>query len=183
MDHFAGLIAAHNQGDREATAVLFDALYTELRQMARRQWPTSAGQTLSATCLVHEAYLKFQHARDSRLADRKHFFRLAKTVMRQVITDYARERKAGKRGGAWRPVTVEVEELAGADPDALVIDLDVALTELAASEPRLVDIVELKYFVGLNEVEIAEVLEVSVRTVQRDWRCAKDRLASLLQGP
>jgi len=100
--------------------------------------------------------------------------------MRQVITDYARERHAGKRGGGWRPATLQLEDLPEEDGDALVLDLDAALTALAEDEPRLVDIVELKFFVGLSEGEIAEVLEVSTRTVQREWRRAKQRLAPLV---
>jgi len=134
MDEFAHLLDAHNRGSRTATAALFELVYTELRQLARRHWPGSAGQTLSATCLVHEAYLKLHGAGELTLQDRKHFFRLAKAVMRQVITDYARERHAGKRGGGWRPATLQLEDLPEEDGDALVLDLDAARTALAEDE-------------------------------------------------
>jgi RNA polymerase sigma factor (TIGR02999 family) len=180
METFTRLMNAHNNGDREATAALFDLLYSELRQLALRQRSRATDHTLSATGLVHEAFLKLQDGGRSTLNDRQHFFRLAKQVMRQVITDYARERNAEKRGGNWQLASLEVDDIAAKTQASFVLDLDDALEQLADVDQRLVDVVEFKYFVGLDETEIAEVLGVSVRTVQREWRRAKQWLEQKL---
>lgn len=165
---------AARDGDRAALDRVLGTLYHELHAMARRQLAGQYGQTLDATALVHEAYLKLIGRRDVQFDDRAHFFAYAASAMRSVVVDYARQRLAQKRGGDLHRVTELPEDIEGGlrlDEDML--GLDTALTKLAAVDTKLAQVVELRYFAGLSEQEIAELLKRSERSIRRDWQKAK----------
>ena len=181
------LLEAARGGDKGALDTVLATLYRELHGMARRQLAGQHGHTLDATALVHEAYLKLagRGASSARFDDRAHFFAYAASAMRSVVVDYARQRLAQKRGGDLHRVTGLPEDLEGGlrlDEDLL--GLDVALNRLAAVDPRLSQVVELRYFAGLSEVEIAALMERSERSIRRDWQKARMfLLASLDEAP
>jgi RNA polymerase sigma factor (TIGR02999 family) len=161
-------------GDREALDRVLATLYQELHSMARRQLAGQHGQTLDATALVHEAYLKLIGRREAQFEDRAHFFAYAASAMRSVVVDYARQRLAQKRGGDLHRVTELPEEMEGGlRLDEEMLGLDTALTRLAAVDARLAHVVELRYFAGLSELEIAELLKRSERSIRRDWQKAR----------
>lgn len=170
-------------GDRRALDQVLATLYHELHTMARRQLSGQMGQTLDATALVHEAYLKLIGRREIQFDDRAHFFAYAASAMRSVVVDYARQRLAQKRGGDLHRVTDLPHDIEGGlriDEDMLA--LDVALTRLAAVDAKLGQVVELRYFGGLSEAEIATLLGRSDRSIRRDWQKARlFLLASLKQ--
>jgi RNA polymerase sigma factor (TIGR02999 family) len=170
-------------GDRGALDRVLATLYQELHSMARRQLAGQHGQTLDATALVHEAYLKLIGRREAQFDDRAHFFAYAASAMRSVVVDYARQRMAQKRGGDLHRVTDLPEDVEGGlrlDEDML--GLDTALNRLAAVDERLAHVVELRYFAGLSEVEIAELLKRSERSIRRDWQKAKLFLLASLKA-
>jgi RNA polymerase sigma factor (TIGR02999 family) len=163
-------------GDRAALDRIFDIVYDELRGRARAQlgrW--RPGDTLDTTALVHETYVRFAGDGRPRIApeDRAHFFAIAARAMRQIIIDHARQAGAVKRGGnlaidtLWTDDGVQVS-----DPEPLLA-LDEALERLAQLDARLARIVDLRFFAGLSVEETAEVLDVSTRTIKRDWRKAR----------
>ncbi len=165
---------AARDGDRAALDRVLGTLYHELHAMARRQLAGQYGQTLDATALVHEAYLKLIGRRDVQFDDRAHFFAYAASAMRSVVVDYARQRLAQKRGGDLHRVTELPDDVEGGlrlDEDML--GLDTALTKLAAVDVKLAQVVELRYFAGLSEQEIAELLKRSERSIRRDWQKAR----------
>lgn len=165
---------AARDGDRAALDRVLGTLYHELHAMARRQLAGQHGQTLDATALVHEAYLKLIGRRDVQFDDRAHFFAYAASAMRSVVVDYARQRLAQKRGGDLHRVTELPDDVEGGlrlDEDML--GLDTALTKLAAVDAKLAQVVELRYFAGLSEQEIAELLNRSERSIRRDWQKAR----------
>lgn len=162
-------------GRRDALDALVGTLYDELREIARRhrraQDPDS---TLVTTALVHEAYLKLVDQSRAQWADRAHFLALAAVAMRHILTDRARARLALKRGGAHVPVTLDDDVIAPDDQPTTLLRVDEALARLAQIDARLARVVECRFFGSLTQEEIAEVLGVTVRTVERDW--AKARL-------
>ena len=165
---------AARDGDRAALDRVLGTLYHELHAMARRQLAGQYGQTLDATALVHEAYLKLIGRREVQFDDRAHFFAYAASAMRSVVVDYARQRLAQKRGGDLHRVTELPEDLEGGlrlDEDML--GLDTALTKLGGVDVKLAQVVELRYFAGLSEQEIAELLKRSERSIRRDWQKAR----------
>ena len=182
------LLDAAREGDRGALDRVLATLYQELHGMARRQLAGQQhGHTLNATALVHEAYLKLIGRGDgsAKFDDRAHFFAYAASAMRSVIVDYARQRLAQKRGGDLHRVTDLPEDIEGGlrlDEDML--GLDTALNRLTAVDPRLTQVVELRYFAGLSELEIAALMQRSERSVRRDWQKARMfLLASLQEAP
>ncbi len=159
-------------GDSAAYDQLFSAIYNHLHQRARRMLRSAAGNTISTTALVHETYLKLAGSRLA-LQDRMHFFSSAACAMRQVLINAARDRDAIKRGGGLARVTLDALS-EGADEDLLeLLSLDEALSALGAQDARLAQVVELHFFAGLGFAEIAEMLQLSERTVARDWRAAR----------
>lgn len=173
---------AAREGDRAALDRVLATLYQELHAMARRQLAGQLGHTLDATALVHEAYLKLVGRNAARFDDRAHFFAYAASAMRSVVVDYARQRLAQKRGGDQHRVADLPEDLEGGvrlDEDTL--GLDTALTRLSAVDPRLAQVVELRYFTGLSELEIAALLKRSERSIRRDWQKARMFLLASLQ--
>lgn len=174
---------AAREGDRGALDRVLSTLYRELHGMARRQLGGQHGHTLDATALVHEAYLKLIGRAEAKFDDRAHFFAYAASAMRSVVVDYARQRLAQKRGGDLHRVTELPEDAEGPlrlDEDMLA--LDEALTRLAGVEPRLAQVVEMRYFGGLSELEIAALLKRSERSVRRDWQKARLYLLASLQA-
>ncbi|HSJ15544.1 MAG TPA: sigma-70 family RNA polymerase sigma factor [Longimicrobiales bacterium] len=184
LDHeITGLLAELRSGERGALDRVFALVYEELRTHARRQLRQQApGQTLSPTVLVHEVYVKLAHAAPLELDDRRHFFALAARAMRQIIVDHARRALAQKRGAGARAVTIELADVSPATPPADLLALDRALDELAELDERLARTVELRFFAGLSVEETAEAMQVSARTVKRDWRKARAYLLRALSG-
>jgi RNA polymerase sigma factor (TIGR02999 family) len=175
-------LEAAREGDRDALDRVLAALYHELHAMARRQLAGQQAHTLDATALVHEAYLKLIGRQTARFEDRAHFFAYAASAMRSVVVDYARQRLAQKRGGDLHRVTDLPEDLEGGlRLDEETLGLDTALTRLAAVDARLAQVVELRYFAGLSELEIAELLKRSERSIRRDWQKARMFLLASLQ--
>jgi RNA polymerase sigma factor (TIGR02999 family) len=174
-------LVAVREGDDAAMDRLFELVYDRLRGIARGRLGGKAGLTLDTHAMVHEAYLKFVRGGEVELRDRNHFFAVAARAMRQILVDHVRRDRAEKRWGG-----LERTGLTGADiglDDRIVelLELDAALERLATMNERLCRIVELKFFAGLSFEEIAGALEVTERTVYRDWRKARAFLASVLQ--
>lgn len=162
-------------GDAAAFDRLVPLVYDDLRRIARshlRRGPS--GRTLGATGIVHEAYFKLAGQAGAEWQNRGHFFAVAARAMRQVIIAYARHGSAAKRGGEQRPVTLDEAAHIAIDQQAEnLLDLEQALQRLGERDARLVRVVECRYFAGLSEPETAEALDVSERTVQRDWARAR----------
>jgi RNA polymerase sigma factor (TIGR02999 family) len=158
----------------DETGELFPLVYDELKRLARHhRYLTDAPLTLCTTELVHEAYLKLSGNTDSSWEGRGHFFGAASRAMRQVLVDFARRRQAEKRGGDLAPVSLrEASAVIEFELDE-IIELDAALERLDAVDSRLRQIVELRFFAGLSEENVAQILGVSVRTVGRDWLKAR----------
>ena len=168
------LVHAAGNGDRAALQDLFTAVYGEIKRLAHRQLARNAQPTPDTTGLVHEAYLKLIQPDALQLRDRAHFFAVAAKAMRQIIVDHARRRQADKRGGV-APQVVTLDENSAADsldPETLT-RLDSALSQLQLLEPRLAELVEMRFFAGLSVVQVAELREVAPRTILRDWRRAR----------
>jgi RNA polymerase sigma factor (TIGR02999 family) len=195
-EDITSMLALARQGDTNAASRLYPAVYEHLRSLAsgyfRRQRPD---QTLQATALVHEAYLKLIDQGGAGMGnvggpagdwrDREHFFAVAAKAMRHILIDHARARAAGKRGQGWRRVELDaVDGPANADdrsPDSFdVLAVDKALIALAEVAPRQAQVVELRFFAGLSVDQIARALEVSPRTVDFDWKLARAWLARAL---
>ncbi len=169
-------------GDREALDALFSATYEELRRLASSVQRDDPSATLSPTALVNEAWMKLAHSPQVAHTSPLHFKRIAARAMRQVLVEAARRRHATKRGSGVAAITLD-ESLDGMGSDASgVLDLDAALEALARVSPRQAEMVESRFFGGLDVKETAELLGVSEATVLRDWRSAKAWLAREL-GP
>jgi len=161
-------------GDREALDRMLSLAYDELRRMAHRELQHERpGHTLSTTDLVHEAYAKLVTEQVVDHGERAYFFAAAAQAMRRVLIDYARRRKALKRGGGWHPVALDDVDVVADDSSESLLALDEALARLAALDDRLARVVECRYFGGLTEDETADALGVTARTVRRDWVKAK----------
>jgi RNA polymerase sigma factor (TIGR02999 family) len=182
MSSLTELIQGAVAGEPGAQEALFAAAYPELRRLARaRLRDGGRGTMLATTALVHEAYLRFRDCAELRLRDRRAFFAYASCVMRSVIVDTVRERLAERRGGGERSVTLDSQAEPSPAADARVIlDVHEALLALESAEPRLAKIVEMRYFGGYEEGEIAEALDLAERTVRRDWNKARMLLGALL---
>jgi RNA polymerase sigma factor (TIGR02999 family) len=170
----SALFASAARGDAAATEQLFQALYEELHRLAKRElWRSGGGVTLGATTLVHEAFLDMSGRAGVPFPDRARFMGYAARAMRGLIIDYARNRHAQKRGGAFEITALDTDIAENvADPVQLTRVGD-ALDELARVDPALAQIVDLKFFCGLSFAEIAALRGVSERTVQRDWEKAR----------
>jgi RNA polymerase sigma factor (TIGR02999 family) len=157
--------------------------YTELRAIAHRRLATRGpGGTLSTTALVHEAYLKLVDQSRAGWHDLAHFRALASLAMRHVLVDRARERCTVKRGGVRRQITLDDEVMAAEDQPEVLLQLNEALERLATVEPRLARVVDCRFFGGMTEQETAEALDLTTRTVQRDWVKARVLLRRLLES-
>jgi RNA polymerase sigma-70 factor (ECF subfamily) len=168
------LLAAWSGGDVQALEALTPLVYDHLHKLARRYMARERpGHTLQATALVNEAYIRLIDSGRVAWRDRNHFFVLAAQLMRRILVDFARSHLNQKRGGARRRTTLDEGLLISSQPDAELVALDDALLALAAVDPRKAKVVELRFFGGLDEKEIAQLLHVSLDTVQRDWKAAR----------
>ena len=176
------LLTGLRSGRQGSLERLVPLVYDELRAIAHRQLGVRGrGGTLSTTELVHEAYLKLVDQSQAGWRDRVHFLALASVAMRHVLVDRAKARLALKRGGGRQRITFDEGTIGLDDQPEALLQLDEALERLAAAEPRLARVVEYRFFGGLTEEEIAEVLAVTVRTVQRDWAKARMLLRRALE--
>lgn len=182
MDSVTVLLRRWRQGDEAALSALLPLVYDQLHTLAARQMSRERGEhTLGITGLLHEAYLRLVDA-EVDWQDRAHFFAIASRTMRRVLVDYARSAKRAKRGaGAFRTTLEEGLILDEHSPDRLIA-IDAALSRLAEQDARKADAVELCFFGGLTQVEAAEVLNISLATVERELRVAKAWLHRELAG-
>jgi RNA polymerase sigma factor (TIGR02999 family) len=180
------LLLAWRSGDKAALDALMPLVYDELRRLARRYMRRqNPSHTLETTALVNEAYLRLVDSSRVRWQDRTHFFAVSAQLMRRVLVDFARAKNSRKRGGEQIRITLDerIEALQSQTEKELnLVALDDALENLARLNPRQSQIVELRYFGGLSEEEIAETLEISTRTVRRDWSLARAWLYRELSG-
>jgi RNA polymerase sigma factor (TIGR02999 family) len=175
MPDITQLLQAARHGDRAAADQVVAQLYADLQRLARRQMRNAGEMTLlDTTALVHEAWLRLAGTADKDFPDRRHFLAYAAQAMRSVVIDLVRARQADRRGGGLAHLTLNtaVAELAPQGDDD-ILRVHEALDELAQLEPRLAQVVEMRYFAGLLEQEIAQALGVTERTVQRDWQKAR----------
>ncbi|PYK58419.1 MAG: RNA polymerase subunit sigma-70 [Verrucomicrobia bacterium] len=177
------LLADWRQGEEAALEKLTPLVYEELRRLAHRYM---AGQqpdhTLQTTALVNEAYLRLVDQTKPSFANRSHFFAVAATAMRQILVNHAKAQQRLKRGGGASKVDLDTAALISPEQTKTVLDVDEALERLAELDSRKAQVVELKYFGGLNQDEIAEVLKISIVTVRRDWLFARAWLYTELQN-
>jgi len=171
------LLRAWSDGDQDAFEHLATAVYSELRRIAhgymRHELPD---QTIQATALVHEAYLRLIGLQDVGWQDRAHFFAVSAQMMRRILVDRARARVTAKRGGAAERVPIEtIAEMPdmGSWRASELMTLDDALTRMAEMDPRKAKVIEFRFFGGLSVEEIADVLKISPQSVMRDWKLAK----------
>ena len=178
------LIARAREGDRAAFDRLFELLYPELRRIAHARLARNVRDTLmDTTALVNECYLKFAQASRLTPGDRVHFLSYSATVMRSIIVDAARASLAQRRGGDAEHVTLNTDVAdAVADPETEILDVHAALADLAKLDERLVRVVEMRYFGGMKDEEIAQALGLTDRTVRRDWEKARLLLANALRS-
>ena len=167
-------------GDGSAADRLLPLVYDELRTLARGLLRTERpGHTLQPTALVHEVYLRLIAGRNWK--DRAHFIAVATTAMRHILVDHARQRRTDKRGGGQKRVTLDEGLVADDRRDVGILEVDGALTRLADVDARRAEVTKLRIFGGLGAEEIAEVLGLSRRTVERDWRAGRAWLSAELQ--
>jgi RNA polymerase sigma factor (TIGR02999 family) len=172
------------QGGSQAPGELLPLIYDELRRLAAHKMAKEApGQTLQATALVHEAWLRLSREAKTSWQNREHFYAIAGEAMRRILVDRARRRQTRKHGGGLERVELDDVELAAPGDDELVLKVNDALELLAREDPEKAEVVKLKFFVGLQDQDAAELLGVSEKTVQRRWAFAKAHLYQLMQDP
>ena len=168
------MLLAWNRGEQNAAEQLMPLVYDELRRLARQYLRRErSDHTLQATGLVHEAYLRLVDQSGVSWQDRAHFFAVAAKVMRRILVDHARTHAAEKRGGDREKIVLDEALVASGEKTLDLIALDEALHDLERLDARQSQIVELRFFGGLTNEEIGEVLEISPRTIKREWRLAK----------
>jgi RNA polymerase sigma factor (TIGR02999 family) len=185
MNDVTRVLSAIEQGDPQASEELLPLVYRELRRLARQRLAQEKpGQTLQATALVHEAYLRLVGGQDvQRWENRGHFLAAAAEAMRRILIENARRKRAEKHGGRLERQDLDAIDIAAPTPSEDVLALDEALTRLESEDPVKARLVKLRYFAGLSEEDAARVLGISRATVQRHWRYAKAWLHSELRDP
>ena len=176
MGQVTSLLSAIGQGERDALGQLYTLLYPELHRLAHARVRRSGELTLlDTTSLVHESFLRFEQSGAVQMSDRAQFMAYAAQAMRSVVVDEIRRRQSERRGGGAEHVELdESQAIAQADPrEREVLRVHESLEELAAIDARLVRVVEMRYFAGMTEPEVADVLGLTVRTVARDWEKAR----------
>jgi RNA polymerase sigma factor (TIGR02999 family) len=177
------LLLKVRQGDSAAQDQLIGLVYDDLRRIAGRcMRGERPGHTLQATALLHEAWIELVHDSSIDWQNRAHFFALAARSMRRILVEYARGRGAVKRGGGGVRIEINDQLLVSEDQLDTILVVDETLQQLLEWDPRQAEIVEMRYFGGLTEDEVAAVLGISSRTVKRDWGMARDWLATRLAG-
>ena len=178
----ASLVEAAESGDGSAANTLFAELYSQLRRLARRELARHRGpMTLSATTLLHQFYIDMAEREGPHFPDQGHFMAYAARAMRGLIIDYARSRRALKRGGQFEITSLTAEVAEKPVEDRELARISEALDELAKTDPRLAELVDLKFFCGFSFAEIAAMRSLSERTVQRNWEKARIYLHRCLQ--
>jgi RNA polymerase sigma-70 factor, ECF subfamily len=177
------LLAEWREGNQAALDDLYPLVYDELHRLARRYMSRERkGHTLQTTALINEAYVRLVDQRNVQWANRSHFFAISAQIMRRILIDHARRQTYAKRGGGARQVSLEETAIVVQGDLSEFLRLDEALKALAELDPRRSQVVELKYFGGLNNDEIAGVLKISKNTVIRDWNMARAWLHHQLTG-
>ena len=162
------------RGEPDAAAKVIPLVYDELRQLARSYLQRErSDHTLQPTAIVHEAYLRLVKENEIEWESRSHFFAIAARVMRQILVNYAIAHRTGKRGGGARKLTLEAAEFVPQESADDLVEFDELLRDLAKSYPRQSEVVECKFFGGMETKEIATALKISEKTVLRDWNFAK----------
>ena len=178
----ADLLVAIDAGDKQALEELVTLVYPDLKKLAHFQLAGERpNHTLNTTAIVHEAFVRLAGGQRA-WTDRAHFLRAASKVMRHLLVDHARKRKAEKRGGGVDAMELDEQRVESSEDSVAVLVLDTALKDMAAIDPRLESIVECRYFAGLTVAETAEALGMAVRTVERDWQKARDYLLEAMQA-
>ena len=178
----AALLAAVDAGDKQALEELVTLVYPDLKRLAHFQLAGERpNHTLNTTAIVHEAFVRLAGGQ-SAWTDRAHFLRAASKVMRHLLVDHARKRRAEKRGGGVDALELDEQRVESSDDSVAVLALDTALKDMATMDPRLESVVECRYFAGLTVVETAEALGMAVRTVERDWQRAREHLLKVMQA-
>lgn len=182
-DDITHLLEAYAGGDQEALNELMPLIYNELRRIAHgRLRGERADHTLNTTALVHEAYLKLADVHRMNWQNRSHFFAIASQAMRNVLVNYARQRKAQKRGGGRRPVPLDEEHLGAGSRVEDLLTLDEALRRLETLDARQARVVECRFFGNMSIDETAHALGISPATVSRDWSLARAWLSRILDS-
>lgn len=177
------LLAKWSGGNQAALDELYPLVYDELHRLARRYMSRERrGHTLQTTALINEAYVRLVDQRNVQWANRSHFFAISAQIMRRILIDHARRHAYAKRGGGAQQVTLDETATVFLDDLSELLRLDEALKSLAELDPRRCQVVELRYFGGLNNEEIAGVLKISENTVIRDWNMARAWLHRQLTG-
>jgi RNA polymerase sigma factor (TIGR02999 family) len=182
MSEVTRILSAIEQGDPHAAEQLLPLVYQELRALAaRRLAREQPGQTLQATALVHEAYLRLVDGdKAAHWNSRAHFFGAAAEAMRRILVDQARRKQADKRGGQGRRVSLDAAEVGFTSPADELLEIDEALTRLAAEDPQAARLIQLRYFAGLSIEDAAEVVGISRSAAYEHWSYARVRLKTLL---
>ena len=184
MARLTVILNAIEQGDQEAANRLLPEVYQELRVLAsQRLSQERPGQTLQATALVHEAYIRLVGMEDRTWRSRGHFFAAAAEAMRRILVERARRRRCLKRGGALRRIEIDGNDPAKEDPPEVLLSLDEALTKLAQEDPVKAELVKLRYFGGLTMPEAAKALDMSKATADRYWSYARAWLYEEINKP
>ena len=182
MNEVTRILSAIGQGDSRAAGQLLPLVYDELRKLAaQRLAREKPGQTLQATALVHDAYLRLVGVQDPGWESRGHFFAAAAEAMRRILVEAARRKQGPERGGDFTRHDLDLEQPALPGPSPLLLALDEALDRLAAIEPRAAEVVKLRYFAGLTVAEAASALGISPRTADSDWAYARAWLVTALR--
>ncbi len=183
MGELTDLFQAVGQGDQTALNRLLSLMYTELQQLAHRRLRKSERITmLDTTELVHECYLRFLKVGRLTVADRAHFLAYSARTMRSIIVDFVKQRRANRRGGGAPDVTLDTNMIQTLHPsEEEIMRVNEALEDLSKSDARLVQVVEMRYFAGLTEEEIASSLGITDRTVRRTWQKARLLLGAILE--
>ena len=170
-----GLLRRMTEGDSSAQDELYAVVYAELRRLAAYQLAHERpGHSLQPTALLHEAYLRLVKMEGIPWTDRGHFYATAAKIMRHILISHARARQAQKRGAGYRPVPLDLDSAeAWEHPESILVELNEALERLEKHSPRAYKVVELKFFAGLDFEEAAQAMNLSSRTLKRDWEAAK----------
>lgn len=182
MNDITLILQSVKHGDGQQEKALLPLVYEELRTMAKSQMAReSADHTLQPTALVHEAWLRMVDDRERTWHNRAYFFSAAATAMRRILVEHARRKSRLKHGGTQKRVDVEILDLADSEPDEKILLVDDAVEQLKIVQPEWARIVVMKYFGGMTNKEVSEVLGISERSVDRRWLCAKTWLYQVIR--